>query len=125
MERVSAASCRAGSPPWRSTAGPGDNGDPDNFLHVLLGCTAARPGGNNIARWCDADYDALVTKAKLTCRPPSSARLYPPGAGDLPRPGALDADRPFRRVHGDARDVTGFRIDPLGRHPFDGVDIKD
>ena len=40
----------------------GDNGDPDNFLHILLGCTAARPGGNNIARWCDADYDALVTK---------------------------------------------------------------
>ncbi len=28
----------------------GDNGDPDNFLDVLLGCTSARIGGNNIAQ---------------------------------------------------------------------------
>ena len=30
----------------------GDNGDPDNFLHTLLGCAAARTGGNNVAKWC-------------------------------------------------------------------------
>lgn len=27
-----------------------DNGDPDNFLNVLLGCKAAAPGGANLAR---------------------------------------------------------------------------
>ncbi len=31
----------------------GDNGDPDNFLHTLLGCAAAEKGGGNIAKWCD------------------------------------------------------------------------
>ncbi len=44
----------------------GDNGDPDNFLNTLLGCTAARVGGNNIAKWCDPEFDRLVTEARLT-----------------------------------------------------------
>ena len=66
---------QAGTPAMALYGWTGDNGDPDNFLHTLLGCTAARPGGNNIARWCDADYDALVTKAKRLPSP-SSARCY-------------------------------------------------
>ena len=33
----------------------GDNGDPDNFLAVLLGCDAV--GGNNRAQWCDQDFE--------------------------------------------------------------------
>ena len=44
-----------------------DNGDPDNFLYVLLGCASANPGGNNIARWCNPAYDeTFVSAAKLT-----------------------------------------------------------
>src|SRR5438067_1927051 len=35
----------------------GDNGDPDNFLHTLLGCDAAKPGGGNTAKWCDKGFD--------------------------------------------------------------------
>ena len=103
----------------------GDNGDPDNFLHTLLGCTAARPGGNNIARWCDADYDALVTKAKRLPTP-SSARI-----SIARRRRSSTHEAPWTPIAHSVvfmatrRDVTGFRIDPLGRHPFDGVDIKD
>ena len=82
----------------------GDNGDPDNFLDVLLGCTAARIGGNNIASWCNRDYDKLVNDAKLiTDRGRARRDLYRAGAGDLPRRGALGAARPFGGVHGDAR----------------------
>ena len=40
----------------------GDNGDPDNFLHTLLGCDAV--GGNNRAQWCNKEFDDLVVKAK-------------------------------------------------------------
>jgi dipeptide transport system substrate-binding protein len=37
----------------------GDNGDPDNFLHVLLGCAAAK--GANRARWCHKPFDDILT----------------------------------------------------------------
>src|SRR5712671_105018 len=30
----------------------GDNGDPDNFLHTLLGCDASKNSGGNIAKFC-------------------------------------------------------------------------
>src|SRR6202023_1331033 len=30
----------------------GDNGDPDNFLHSLLGCDAAKSDGGKIAKFC-------------------------------------------------------------------------
>jgi dipeptide transport system substrate-binding protein len=102
----------------------GDNGDPDNFLNVLLGCTAARIGGNNVARWCDEDYDALVSRAKLTYDQEIRERLY------------REAQEIFKReapwvplahsiVFMASRDeVEGFKMDPLGRHPFDHVELQ-
>jgi len=102
----------------------GDNGDPDNFLDVLLGCTSARVGGNNIARWCNNDYDKLINDAKLTTEPDARTKLY------------RDAQVIF---HDDApwvplahsvvfmatrANVVGFKMDPLGRHAFEGVDLK-
>jgi ABC-type transport system substrate-binding protein len=52
-----------------------DNGDPDNFADVLLGCNSIKTG-SNAARWCDKGYDALVQKAKLTSNPGERAKLY-------------------------------------------------
>ena len=45
----------------------GDNGDPDNFLDMLLGCDAV--GGNNRAQWCNEEFDKLVNDAKVIVRP--------------------------------------------------------
>ena len=42
----------------------GDNGDPDNFLYFLLSCTGVHPGGTNVARWCNPDFEEQITKAK-------------------------------------------------------------
>ncbi|MFE4110150.1 MULTISPECIES: ABC transporter substrate-binding protein [Kosakonia] len=52
-----------------------DNGDPDNFADVLLGCNSIKTG-SNAARWCDKGYDGLVQKAKLTADPATRAKLY-------------------------------------------------
>jgi dipeptide transport system substrate-binding protein len=52
-----------------------DNGDPDNFADVLLGCNSIKTG-SNAARWCDKGYDGLVQKAKLTSDPTERAKLY-------------------------------------------------
>ena len=52
----------------------GDNGDPDNFLHVLLGCRGTTVG-SNVARWCNKDFNQLVEKS-LTNFPPRAKRAF-------------------------------------------------
>jgi dipeptide transport system substrate-binding protein len=103
----------------------GDNGDPDNFLDVLLGCTAARIGGNNIARWCNDDYDKLVNDAKLITDQDARTKLYREAqvifhdeAPWVP----LAHSVVFMATRAN---VTGFKMDPLGRHAFEGVDLRE
>jgi len=102
----------------------GDNGDPDNFLHVLLGCTAARIGGNNVARWCNDEYDALVTRAKLSYDQSVREKLYRQ-AQEIFKEEAPWVPLAHSVVFMATRkEVDGFKMDPLGRHPFDHVDLK-
>src|SRR6202171_326644 len=54
----------------------GDNGDPDNFLHSLLGCDAARTDGSNTAKFCYAPFEELVVKAKALSDQAQRAELY-------------------------------------------------
>src|SRR3712207_9495462 len=55
----------------------GDNGDPDNFLHTLLGCASAQGvSGSNIAKFCHKPFDDLVTKAKRTTDQKERTELY-------------------------------------------------
>ncbi|HET9902085.1 MAG TPA: ABC transporter substrate-binding protein [Xanthobacteraceae bacterium] len=102
----------------------GDNGDPDNFLHVLLGCAAARPGGNNIAKWCHEDYDALVTQAKQTSRRDERERLYAKAQEIFKREAPWVPLAHSIVFMATRANVTGFRLDPLGRQAFEGVDLK-
>jgi dipeptide transport system substrate-binding protein len=101
----------------------GDNGDPDNFLHTLLGCTAARPGGNNVARWCDPDYDRLVREAKTVSDVPTRKRLYAEAQEIFHReaPWVPLAHSIFSVAA--RREVTGYVADPLFYHSFEGVDL--
>jgi dipeptide transport system substrate-binding protein len=103
----------------------GDNGDPDNFLNVLLGCTAARPGGNNIAKWCDPEYDALVNEAKEIGDRGKREGLYRKAQQIFHEhapwvPLAHSVVLMALRAN-----VTGYRMDPLGRQPFEGVDLEE
>jgi dipeptide transport system substrate-binding protein len=103
----------------------GDNGDPDNFLHILLGCIAARPGGNNIAKWCDPEYDRLVTEAKLVTDRAKREELYRQAQvifHDQAPWVPLAHSVVFMATRAN---VTGFKMDPLGRHPFEGVDLVE
>jgi dipeptide transport system substrate-binding protein len=103
----------------------GDNGDPDNFLHVLLGCTAARSGGNNVAKWCDPEYDRLVTEAKRISDRTAREALYREAQAIF-----HDAAPWVPLAHSvvfmaTRADVAGFKMDPLGRHAFEDVDLLD
>ncbi len=103
----------------------GDNGDPDNFLNVLLGCTSARKGGNNIAKWCNPAYDDLVSQAKRITDRAEREKLYRQAQV------IFHEDAPWVPLAHSVvfmatrANVTGFKMDPLGRHAFEGVDIKE
>jgi dipeptide transport system substrate-binding protein len=103
----------------------GDNGDPDNFLDVLLGCTAARIGGNNIARWCNEDYDKLVGEAALITDQDARTKLYR-DAQVIFHDNAPWVPLAHSVVFMATRaNVTGFKMDPLGRHAFENVDLTE
>ncbi|GGE15106.1 ABC transporter substrate-binding protein [Aureimonas endophytica] len=102
-----------------------DIGDPDNFLHTLLGCQAARIGGNNIARWCDKAYNDLVTEAKVTSDIARRKELYGKAQEIFHDavPWAPIAHANF--MVATRAEVRGFKIDPLGYHIVENVDIAD
>ena len=66
----------------------GDNGDPDNFF-FLLGCAGGKPGGNNIPKWCNAEFNDLLAKAAHDRRPGGAHQALHSSAGDRARRGAV------------------------------------
>ncbi len=100
----------------------GDNGDPDNFLAVLLGCDAV--GGANRAQWCDEEFNDLVQRAKVGTQAERTA-LYEEAQVVFKRE-APWATIAHSIVHMPMRaNVEGYIMDPLGGHWFDGVDLAE
>ncbi len=119
------AKLQNGEAPMALFGWTGDNGDPDNFLNVLLGCTAARIGGNNVAKWCNAEYDALINQAKLTSDRPQREALYRK-AQEIVHAEAPWVPLAHSVVFTGARsNVLNYKMDPLGRHPFEGVSLGE
>jgi dipeptide transport system substrate-binding protein len=101
----------------------GDNGDPDNFLAVLLGCDAV--GNANRAQWCHEPFNDLVMRAKVAQDRTERTRLYEEAQVIFKEqaPWATIAHSVvFKPVR---KEVQGFKIDPLGGHVFYGVDLAE
>ncbi len=101
----------------------GDNGDPDNFLYVLLGCEAANDSANR-ARWCHKPFDDLLVKAKQTADVAERTRLYEEAQLIFKEEApwvTIAHSVVFKPVR---KEVVDFRIDPFGGHPFYGVDLQ-
>ena len=102
----------------------GDNGDPDNFLYNLLGCEAARPGGSNLSKWCNKEFDDLVVQAKRTTDVDARTKLYEQAQV------IFKEEAPWYTIAhsvvymGLAKNVVGYKMDPFGVHRFQGVDLK-
>ena len=104
----------------------GDNGDPDNFLAVLLGCDkTGKPNGNNIPKWCNAKFQADIAKAASSADHDERVKLY----GDAQQ---IVADEvPWLNIaHSTvfepiSKKVTGYKVSPLGSHVFVGVDVAE
>jgi dipeptide transport system substrate-binding protein len=101
----------------------GDNGDPDNFLRVLLGCVSAKSGTNR-ARWCNDDFEAELQAALLTTDQAARTAAYEKAQA------IFKAEAPWATI---AHSVTfmplsdkisGYKVDPLGGHWFSNVDLN-
>ena len=100
----------------------GDNGDPDNWLGTLLSCAAV--GGNNYSRWCNEDFDTLVTNARQNTNQDERIDEY------------VQAQQIFKEqlpwstmAHSvvtvfTAPNVKDYKISPLGSIRFDGVKVE-
>lgn len=101
----------------------GDNGDPDNFLYILLSCQGVI-GGSNMARFCDKKFDQIVRKAKASFDQEERKKYY------------RQALRVFREqvpwvpiAHANvyramSKDVVGYKIHPLGTESFYRVSLS-
>jgi dipeptide transport system substrate-binding protein len=99
----------------------GDNGDPDNFFDTLASCAAAK---SSATRWCNKEYDDLVTKAATLSSQAERTKLYEAAQVVMHReaPYYLIAHSvvylPMRA------NVTGYTMSPLGAHDFATVDLQ-
>jgi dipeptide transport system substrate-binding protein len=101
----------------------GDNGDPDNFLAVLLSCDAAKAGANR-ARWCHKPFDDLIREAKRVADKAERTRLYEQSQV------VFKEEAPWVTIAHSVvyepvrKEVEGYKVSPFGVHVFYGVDIK-
>lgn len=101
----------------------GDNGDPDNFLAVLLGCDGV--GKSNRAQWCYQPFDDVIQEAKITSDVAARTALYEE-AQVIFKDQAPWATIAHSVVFMPMRpEVTGYKVHPLGGHIFYGVDIAE
>jgi dipeptide transport system substrate-binding protein len=101
----------------------GDNGDPDNFF-FLEGCAAARPGGQNLSKWCNKEFDDRLNKAKTLADPKARAKLY-----EEMQVIEHEEAPVFKIAHSVVhvamrKEVTGYKQSPLGRTVFNGVGLQ-
>lgn len=103
----------------------GDNGDPDNFLYILLSKTSAVEPATNIAFYEDDEFHDLVTKAKTTTDQAEREKLYRQAqeifARDLPWVPLAHA----KQILVKRTNVEGLTLHPLQKRNFRTVSISE
>ncbi len=101
----------------------GDNGDPDNFLNILLSCKAVE-AHSNTSFWCDKTFDDLVQKARTVESVKSRTPLYEKAQEIFKKEApwlTIAHSKIFRTL---SKKVQGYVLDPLGGDEFYHVDLS-
>lgn len=100
----------------------GDNGDPDNFLNVLLSTNAAKEKpSQNRAFWRNAEFTKLIDEAKITTDVVKRTALYEKAQM------IFEKEAPWKPVAHSIvvapmlKKVHGFKLDPVGKRRFKEV----
>ncbi len=100
----------------------GDNGDPDNWLGVLLSCASV--DSNNYARWCNKDFDKLVSDARQINDQAERSKMYEQAQvifkNELPWTTVGHSVTPVFTTS----NVKDYKISPFGAVQFDGVSVE-
>ena len=103
----------------------GDNGDPDNFM-FLAGCGKdGKPAAQNLSKWCNEQFDADMYKARTLTDQAERTKIY----------------QDMQKIHHDEvpwlniahstvfepvrKEVSGYKVSPLGAHEFQNVDVAE
>jgi len=103
----------------------GDNGDPDNFLNTLLGCSSAKQNGSNVAKFCYQPFEDLIQKAKVVSNPAERAKLYEQAQVIFKQQAPWFTIAHAVQIKPVRKEVIGFKLSPFGRHSFYGVDMAN
>ena len=95
----------------------GDNGDPDNFLAVLLGCDGVGTT-NNVAAVVLQALRRSDEEGRAELRPGRAHQALRAGAGRLQGAGAVADDRPFAGHHADVEGGRELQDGPAGIAPL-------
>ncbi|QLB12501.1 dipeptide transport system substrate-binding protein [Bisgaardia hudsonensis] len=102
----------------------GDNGDPDNFLNTLLSCAAVEQG-SNYAKFCNKEFNDLVTKATQEVDKTKRTELYKQAQV------VFHEQAPWINIaHSTTyfpvrKEVKGYVVSPFGLHDFYAVDLDE
>ncbi|MDB6182525.1 ABC transporter substrate-binding protein [Paracoccus fistulariae] len=103
----------------------GDNGDPDNFLSVLLSCASATEGGANRAFWCNEEFSDLLAQAKATSDVEERTKLYEQAQVIFKEQAPWATLAHSTQYVPMRKNVTGFHQSPLGDYAFGTVDLTE
>ncbi len=101
----------------------GDNGDPDNFFNVLLGCASVE-AGSNYPRWCNEKFNKAITSAKLTTDLKSRTKFYKEAQvianAEMPLV-PIAHSKTFKVM---SKNIEGYVQDPLGQDYLGSIVVK-
>lgn len=102
----------------------GDNGDPDNFLYVLLSSGAAQKPAQNIAFFQNPEFDEFLTKAKISTDILERTQLYKKAQEIFHEQVPWVPLAHSVVVAPIRKNVEGFKLDPTGKRRFHQVYFK-
>jgi ABC-type transport system substrate-binding protein len=99
----------------------GDNGDPDNFLDVLLSEHAATIPVSNRAAWKNKEFSDLIAKAKTTTDIAERTKLYKEAQEVFGQQVPWVTVANSLVVEAVRKNVMDFKLDPMGKRRFNKV----
>jgi len=118
LKRVRSGEHQAALMGWTTATG-----DPDNFFGPLYSCTSAQ-GGSNSSKWCYQPFEKLITEARAEPDQGKRTALYLQAQQMMhdQMPAVMIAHSTiFEPVR---KSVSGYQVDPFGKHIFYQVGIK-